>query len=64
MRRISARGYVFQTEMTYRAHRLGLRIGEISIVFYERNFGRSKISGHVIAEALLRVGLLRFKRFQ
>ena len=63
LRRISARGYVFQTEMTYRAHRLGLRIGEIPIVFYERNLGRSKISGFIIAEALLRVGLLRFKRF-
>ena len=63
LNRVSARGYVFQTEMTYRAHRLGLRIGEIPIIFYERNLGRSKISGHIIAEALLRVGLLRFKRF-
>ena len=60
--RVSARGYVFQTEMTYRAHHLGLRIGEIPIIFYERNLGRSKISGHIIAEALIRVGLLRFKR--
>jgi dolichol-phosphate mannosyltransferase len=63
LNQVSARGYVFQTEMTYRAHRLGLRIGEIPIIFYERNLGRSKISGHIIAEALFRVGLLRFKRF-
>jgi dolichol-phosphate mannosyltransferase len=64
LRCISARGYVFQTEMTYRAYRMGLHIGEIPIIFYERNLGRSKISGHIIAEALLRVGLLRFKRVQ
>jgi dolichol-phosphate mannosyltransferase len=59
---VAARGYIFQTEMTYRAHRAGLRVGEIPIIFYERNLGRSKISGSIIAEALLRVGLLRFKR--
>ena len=60
--RVAARGYIFQTEMTYRAQRCGLRIGEIPIIFYERNLGRSKISGVIIVEALLRVGLLRFKR--
>jgi len=60
--KVSARGYIFQTEMTYRAHRMGFRVGEIPIIFYERNLGRSKISGHIILEALFRVGLLRFKR--
>jgi dolichol-phosphate mannosyltransferase len=62
LRKVSARGYIFQTEMTYRAHRMGFRIGEIPIVFYERNLGRSKISGPIIVEALLRVALLRFNR--
>jgi dolichol-phosphate mannosyltransferase len=62
LRRVSARGYIFQTEMTYRTHRMGMRVGEIPIIFYERNLGRSKISGHIIIEALFRVGLLRFKR--
>jgi dolichol-phosphate mannosyltransferase len=62
LHRVAARGYIFQTEMTYRAHRRGLRVGEIPIIFYERNLGRSKISGAIIVEALLRVGLLRFKR--
>jgi dolichol-phosphate mannosyltransferase len=62
LHRVAARGYIFQTEMTYRAHLKGLRIGEIPIIFYERNLGRSKISGTIILEALLRVGLLRFKR--
>jgi dolichol-phosphate mannosyltransferase len=59
---VSARGYVFQTEMTYRAYKMGFRVGEIPIIFYERNLGRSKISGRIIIEALLRVGLLRFKK--
>ena len=62
LKRVAARGYIFQTEMTYRAYRKGLRVGEIPIIFYERNLGRSKISGTIIVEALLRVGLLRFKR--
>lgn len=62
LHRVAARGYIFQTEMTFRAHRKGLRVGEIPIIFYERNLGRSKISGAIIIEALFRVGLLRFKR--
>jgi|SRR6476469_7786274 len=64
LHRVAARGYIFQTEMTYRAYRKGLRVGEIPIIFYERNLGRSKISGTIIVEALLRVGLLRFKRLE
>lgn len=62
LRKVSARGYIFQTEMTYRAYRKGFRIGEIPIIFYERNLGRSKISGPIIVEALFSVGLLRFRR--
>jgi dolichol-phosphate mannosyltransferase len=61
LRHVSARGYIFQTEMTFRAQRKGFRVGEIPIIFYERNLGRSKISGSIIVEALFRVGLLRFK---
>jgi dolichol-phosphate mannosyltransferase len=62
LHRVAAQGYVFQTEMTWRAHRKGLRIGEIPIIFHERNVGRSKISGPIIFEALLEVGWMRFKR--
>lgn len=64
LRRVAARGYIFQTEMSYRASRKGLRVGEIPIIFYERNLGRSKISGPIIVEALFSVGLLRFKRLE
>jgi dolichol-phosphate mannosyltransferase len=60
--RIFASGYLFQIETTYRAHRLNLRIAETPIIFYERNFGRSKIDFVIIVEALLGVILLRLKR--
>jgi dolichol-phosphate mannosyltransferase len=62
MHGVGSQGYVFQTEMTFRAHKKGMRIAEIPIVFYERYLGRSKISGSIISEAILQVALMRFKR--
>jgi dolichol-phosphate mannosyltransferase len=55
-------GYLFQIETTYRAHRLGLRVAEVPIIFYERNLGRSKIDLGIISEALLGVVRLRLRR--
>jgi len=55
-----ALGYLFQIETTYRAHRLGLRIAEVPIVFYERKAGTSKMNWRIIGEAVLGVLLLRF----
>jgi dolichol-phosphate mannosyltransferase len=59
---VFSNGYNFQIETTYRAHRLGLRIAEVPIIFYERNFGRSKIDIRIIVEALLGVIRLRLRR--
>jgi dolichol-phosphate mannosyltransferase len=59
---VFSNGYLFQIETTYRAHRLGLRVAEVPIVFYERNFGRSKIDLGIIFEALLGVLRLRLRR--
>ena len=59
---VFSNGYLFQIETTYRAHRLGLRVAEIPIVFYERNFGRSKIDFGIICEALVGVMRLRLRR--
>jgi dolichol-phosphate mannosyltransferase len=56
---IHAGGYVFQIEMTYRAHRLGARLLEVPITFTDRRVGRSKMSRRIIAEALLVVLKLR-----
>ena len=55
-------GYLFQIETTYRAHKLGLRVAEVPIIFYERNFGRSKIDPGIIFEALIGVVRLRLTR--
>ena len=47
-----ASGYAFLTEMLYQAARAGCRIGEVPIVFVERQEGYSKVSGSVLAESL------------
>ena len=57
--RVFSNGYLFQIETTYRAHRMKFRIAETPIIFYERNFGRSKIHLGIILEALLGVIRLR-----
>jgi dolichol-phosphate mannosyltransferase len=47
-----ASGYAFLTEMLYEAARSGCRIGEVPIVFVERQEGYSKVSSSVLAESL------------
>ena len=51
--RARANGYAFLTEMLYEAGRHQLRIGEVPIVFVERQEGYSKVSQKVLAESLL-----------
>jgi dolichol-phosphate mannosyltransferase len=51
---------LFQIETTYRLHRLKkFRIGEISIIFRDRDLGRSKIDLPIILEAVWGVVRLR-----
>jgi apolipoprotein N-acyltransferase len=47
-----AEGYGFQIELVMRAHRAGFHVGEAPITFREREFGHSKISRTIVAEAL------------
>jgi dolichol-phosphate mannosyltransferase len=47
-----ATGYGFQLELSYRAHRLGARIVEVPITFSDRFRGVSKMSWHIIGEAM------------
>jgi len=56
---IETRGYAFQIETTYRAHRAGFRIAEVPITFADREAGRSKMSRAIVGEAVLRVPALR-----
>lgn len=51
--RARANGYAFLTEMLYEAQRRGCRIGEVPIVFVERQEGYSKVSQKVLWESLL-----------
>jgi dolichol-phosphate mannosyltransferase len=47
-----ATGYGFQLELSYRAHRLGAHIVEVPITFNDRFRGVSKMSWHIIGEAM------------
>jgi dolichol-phosphate mannosyltransferase len=59
---ITAKGYAFQIETTYRAKRAGFRVVEIPITFDDRVSGTSKMSRRIVLEAVWRVPLLRLGR--
>jgi dolichol-phosphate mannosyltransferase len=46
-------GYAFHVEMLFEAHKRGLRIGEVPIIFVERRQGQSKLSSGVLLESLM-----------
>jgi dolichol-phosphate mannosyltransferase len=58
---VSARGYGFQIETTYRVLRAGLRVREVPIRFVDRRVGESKMTGSIVAEAAWMVPLLRLR---
>ncbi|MBA3433692.1 MAG: polyprenol monophosphomannose synthase [Actinobacteria bacterium] len=58
---LSAHGYAFQIETTYRVLRKGLRVREVPIRFTERRAGASKMTGSIVAEAIWKVPLLRLR---
>jgi len=58
---LSAHGYAFQIEATYRVLRAGLRVVELPITFEERRAGASKMTGSIVAEAMWKVPLLRLR---
>ena len=61
---IQMKGYGFQIEMKYSAWRLGLKVGEVSIIFTERQEGASKMSGGIFGEALFGVMKLPFRKIR
>ncbi len=61
LHRVRSTGYVFQVEIAYLAHRLGLRMAEVPIYFAERQRGESKMSLRIQLEAALRVWQLRWQ---
>jgi dolichol-phosphate mannosyltransferase len=52
---VSAEGYGFQIEMTYRARSRGASISEVPISFKDRERGESKMSQRIVVEALVLV---------
>ena len=58
---VDSKGYAFQIEMTYRALRSGYKVVEVPIVFRDRRVGNSKMSRAIVAEAIWRVPILRFR---
>ena len=52
---VASEGYCFQVDWAWRAVRSGARVTEVPITFAERQFGRSKMSGSIVGEALVRV---------
>ena len=48
-------GYAFQIEMKFRAYKKGYKIEEVSIIFTDREKGKSKMSSTIIWEAVFGV---------
>lgn len=59
---IEASGYMFQIELKYRAIRAGFRVHEVPVIFVDREFGESKMTGSIVTEAMWRVWKLRLRR--
>jgi dolichol-phosphate mannosyltransferase len=63
---VRSNGYSFQIELTHKVWRQGLRVVEVPIIFTDRYQGTSKMSGHIVREALFMVWRLwiqnRFRR--
>ena len=57
---VRSNGYAFQIEMTFRAVRKRFRIAELPIVFVDRTEGTSKMSNHIVREAVWMVWRLRW----
>jgi len=58
--KVRSNGYAFQIEMSFRAWKRNFRIVEIPIVFVDRTEGQSKMSKHIVYEAVWMVWQLRW----
>lgn len=59
---VSARGYIFQLDLVWRALQEGFRVTETPITFTERVVGESKMSGAIVRESILYVTRWGFQR--
>lgn len=61
LNKIRSNGYAFQIELHFRAWKAGFKLGEISIIFREREEGVSKMSKSIVREAIWRVWSLKIR---
>ena len=61
---VQMKGYGFQIEMKYTAHKLGFKIKEVPIIFTNRQLGTSKMSSGIFGEAFWGVIKLRFRKIR
>ena len=61
---VQMKGYGFQIEMKYTAHKLGFKIKEVPIIFVNRQLGTSKMSSGIFGEAFWGVIKLRFRKIK
>lgn len=59
---VRSNGYAFQIEMNFKTWTNGFRIKEVPITFADRTVGQSKMSGHIVREALIEVWRLAASR--
>ena len=62
--RVEMNGYGFQIEMKYTAWSLGFNLGEVSIIFIDREAGTSKMSSGIFGEAFFGVLKLPFRKIK
>ncbi len=57
--KIRFKGYAFQIEMKFTAHKCGFKIKEVPIIFINRELGVSKMNGSIFGEGLF--GVMQMK---
>jgi len=62
--KIRFKGYAFQIEMKFTAHKCGAKIIEVPIIFVNRVLGTSKMSGGIFSEALFGVVQLKMESWR
>jgi len=61
--KIKFKGYAFQIEMKFTAHKYGFHISEVPIIFVNRVLGTSKMNSSIFGEAVFGVIRLKWNSF-
>jgi len=62
--KVGLKGYAFQIEMKYIAWKLGYKVGEVPIIFKDRELGTSKMHMGIVKEAIAGVLKLRMRNIK